>query len=193
MGLKEQLRNNRLIRVIGIDDTPFSVADERVNVAGVVCARTRFEGMLWTNIARDGWDATSALVEVLKRSKFLAQLHLLLRDGVAMGGFNVVDLEALAQQLDLPCVTVMRKLPNLDAMRAAMDNLPDADRRWERLLRAGPIHCHPPYYFQVVGEAPQLMLAALKVLTDRGNVPEALRLAHLIGAAVQQGESGRRA
>jgi endonuclease V-like protein UPF0215 family len=34
---------------------------------------------------------------------------------------------------------------------------------------------------------------ALKRLTDRGNVPEALRLAHLIGSAVVMGESSKRA
>jgi hypothetical protein len=35
--------------------------------------------------------------------------------------------------------------------------------------------------------------AVLRRLTDCGNVPEALRLAHLIGAAVVKGESGRQA
>jgi hypothetical protein len=30
-------------------------------------------------------------------------------------------------------------------------------------------------------------------LSDRGHVPEALRLAHLIGSAVEKGESGRQA
>nr|WP_289501088.1 hypothetical protein [Gloeocapsopsis sp. IPPAS B-1203] len=32
--------------------------------------------------------------------------------------------------------------------------------------------------------------AVLQRLTERGKVPEALRLAHLIGAAVVKGESG---
>lgn len=193
MGLREQLRNNRHIRAIGIDDAPFAAEDRRVNVSGIVCAGTRFEGMLWTQITRDGWDATETLIAALAESKFLPQLHLLLLDGVALGGFNVVDLALLSEKLGVPCVTVMRKLPNLEAMRAAMTHLPEPGRRWALLERAGPIHEHPPFVFQVIGETPEVALAALEALTDRGNVPEALRLAHLIGAAVKHGESGRRA
>jgi len=40
---------------------------------------------------------------------------------------------------------------------------------------------------------PAIVGAALATLTDRGKVPEPLRLAHLIGAAVVTGQSGRRA
>ena len=49
------------------------------------------------------------------------------------------------------------------------------------------------YVFQVAGEAPDVIGPALNRLTDRGHVPEALRIAHLIGSAVRTGESGRRA
>jgi len=51
----------------------------------------------------------------------------------------------------------------------------------------------PPFVFQVRGADPDAIAAALARVTDRGNVPEALRLAHLVGAAVVRGESGRRA
>jgi len=61
------------------------------------------------------------------------------------------------------------------------------------LRKAGAIHQAGPFVFQVAGAEPARIAPLLTRLTDRGNVPEALRLAHLIGSAVQQGESGRRA
>jgi hypothetical protein len=61
------------------------------------------------------------------------------------------------------------------------------------LARAGPIHRRGSFVFQVQGAEPDAIAAALARLTDRGAVPEPLRLAHLIGAAVVTGESGRRA
>jgi hypothetical protein len=55
------------------------------------------------------------------------------------------------------------------------------------------VHLRAPFAFQVQGAEPGTAAEALARLTDRGNVPEPLRLAHLVGAAVVRGESGRRA
>jgi endonuclease V-like protein UPF0215 family len=41
------------------------------------------------------------------------------------------------------------------------------------------------------GRPPEYVARALSRITDRGNVPEPLRLAHLIGAALTTGVSGR--
>jgi endonuclease V-like protein UPF0215 family len=68
--------------------------------------------------------------------------------------------------------------------------LPQPQRRLELLQRAGEIHAYPPFYFQVCGEPPKTIALVLQRLTDTGKVPEALRLAHLIGAAFIKGESG---
>ncbi|HEY9301891.1 MAG TPA: DUF99 family protein, partial [Phormidium sp.] len=82
---------------------------------------------------------------------------------------------------------------NLSAMETALRRLPQPEKRLKILQRAGTIHAFPPFYFQVCGETPGVTAAVLQRLTDCGNVPEALRLAHLIGAAVMRGESGRSA
>ncbi len=191
MELEALLRLNRTIRVIGFDDAPFiRNAGGNVSISGVVCAGTRFEGMVWGQIEQDGWDATDVILELLIGRKFLPQLHILLLDGIAFGGFNVVDLPRLSEQLQLPCVAVMRRMPNLAAIEQAMRRLPQPEQRLERLYRAGTIHAHPPFFFQVYGACPQVTFSVLKRLTDCGNVTEALRLAHLIGAAVMKGESG---
>jgi endonuclease V-like protein UPF0215 family len=185
----------RRLRAIGFDDAPFERGHGRgtVPVAGVVCSGTRFEGMVWGRVRRDGWNATDVLVSLLEGGKFLPQLHLVLLDGITLGGFNVVDLPALAARLRRPCVAVMRRPPDLRAMARAAGALPRAERRLARIRAAGPIHHRPPFAFQAVGLAPDEAYAALVRLTDTGHVPEPLRLAHLIGAAVVRGESGKRA
>ncbi len=192
--LEELLRLDRTIRVIGFDDAPFEKRrGAPVNLAGIVCSQVRFEGMLWGEIKRDGDGATDAIIELLGGSKFADQVHLVLTDGLAFGGFNLIDLPRLAEELARPCVAVMRKLPDMDAIDRALSNFEDAERRRDLIARAGEIHHHEPFYFQVAGAEPEIVGQALERLTDQGHVPEALRLAHIIGAAIKTGESSNRA
>jgi endonuclease V-like protein UPF0215 family len=164
-----------------------------VGVAGVVCAGTRFEGLVWGRLRQDGWNATDVLTRLLVPGKFLPQLHLVLLDGLSFGGLNLVDLPALAARLGRPCLAVMRRAPDLPAMELAIARLPRAPRRLALLRAAGPIHAVGRFTFQVAGADPEAAADALARLTDRGDVPEPLRLAHLVGAAVRLGESSRRA
>lgn len=188
------LNNRRQIRVIGFDDAPFSRQQtEPVAVAGVVCAGTRFEGLLWGQIAIDGFDSTDTLIRMLQNSKFKPQLHLVLLDGIGMGGLNLIDISHLSQEVKLPCVAVMRKFPNLEKMKEVIARSREPEARLAILAKAGQIYSQPPFYFQVVGLPPSLTLRVLQHLTDCGHVPEALRLAHLITAGVIKGESGKQA
>lgn len=194
MDLETLLEQNRTIRVIGFDDAPFiRHAAQPVQVAGVVCAGTRFEGMVWGQVTPDGWDATQVICDLLLPSKFLAQVHLVLLDGISLAGFNIVDLSLLAEKVQRPCVAVMRKQPNMQAVEYAIHRLPQPEQRLALIQRAGLIYNEPPFYFQVCGGKPEVIARALKRLTDCGNVPEALRVAHLITSAVVKGESGRQA
>lgn len=182
------------LRLVGFDDGPFERSPgARVPVSGVVCRDVRFEGMVFTWATRDGDDATEVIAAALSGSRFHAQVHGVLLDGLTLGGLNVIDLQTLAERLDRPCVAVMRRPPNQDAFRRALNKLPDAPDRLKRLSRAGPVHQEGGFVFQVVGEAPAAVARALAQVTDRGQVPEPLRLAHLINGAVIRGESGRRA
>jgi len=184
----------KTVRVVGLDDGPFVKRPRaRVPLVGAVCAGTRFEGMVFGRVVHDGFGATDEIVRLLVDGKFLPQLHLVLLDGIAVGGFNVIDLERLAATLKRPCVAVMRKAPDLAAVERVLGSLSQGARRLATLHRAGPIHSAPPFHFQVHGATPAEVSRVLPSLTDRGLVPEALRLAHLIGSALVTGQSGRRA
>ncbi len=184
---------DKKIRVIGFDDAPFQKGASSVSVGGVVCADTRFEGMVWGRAQRDGFDATFVLAEMLLTSKYHPQVHAVLLDGIAVGGLNIIDLPELAERVELPCIAVMRKMPDLAAMKAVIAALPSPARRLALLGRAGTIHQRPPFFFQVAGGSLEDATRVLDQATDTGHVPEALRLAHLIGSAIELGESRGRA
>jgi endonuclease V-like protein UPF0215 family len=192
--LQQKVEAGRQVRAVGIDDAPFERRRGAVvPLAGVVCSATRLEGLVWGHAHRDGDDATAAIERMLLGSKFLPQLDLLMVDGLTVGGLNVIDLRHLHEVLQIPCVAVMRRPPDLDAVRAALQRVADPDVRWATLQRAGDVHELGGFVFQHVGDTPAGIAAALGAVTDRGRVPEPLRLAHLIGAGVVRGESGRRA
>lgn len=195
MNLKKLFEAERTIRVLGIDDAHYEdkTPGAAVNMTGIVCGGTRFEGMLWSNLTKDGLDATEQIISVVKRSKFHDQLHLILLDGITFGGANVADLSILHQELQLPIVAVMRKRPNLETFLHVLDQLPKSERRLKAVDAAGPIHEQNGWVFQCQGESPNEIARVLTRLTSNGKVPEALRIAHLIGSAVMLGESTKRA
>ncbi|GLS25722.1 DUF99 family protein [Marinibactrum halimedae] len=192
--LETALKSGKAIRTIGFDDAPFKRKPfSPVNISGIVCSNTRFEGMLWGEVQQDGSDATEVITRMILNSKFHPQVHLIIIDGIAVGGFNVIDLKSLSQNINRPCVSVMRHLPDLNAIKKALKNLDDGDKKFDLIMKAGEIYQQKGFIYQVCGSTPETTAQALLALTDQGNVPEALRLAHLIGSAIMTGQSSRRA
>jgi uncharacterized protein len=194
VNLRTLLEHRRRIRTIGIDDGPFVRGSRRrVLVVGAVYSSFEFEGLLTTSVTPDGRDATECLVRAIAPSKFHAQLHLLMLDGITLGGFNVVDLPELARGLGLPCVAVMRQSPDLEAVHAALSRLPRAAARRAVMDRAGPIHRAGVLSFQAAGVEPAVAASVLTASILHGHVPECLRAAHLIASGIATGQSSHRA
>lgn len=191
--LRRLMDHGRTIRSIGFDDAPFERGRRYANITGVICKATRFEGMVWGRVTQDGWNATREVVRLLETGKFLPQLHLVLLDGIAFGGFNIVDLPQLHAELGIPCVAVMRKQPDMRAIRHALQHLSKPEKRWDLIQQAGEIYQTGGCCFQVTGAEPDVIAELLPQLTHAGHIPEPIRMAHLIGSAVKTGESGKRA
>lgn len=184
----------RVVRAAGIDDAPFvRKAGAKVCVLAAFCANTRFDSLVTTRVRAFGWGATEAIRGAVRDSRFWPQLHVVLLDGVAVGGLNVIDLQSLSEQLERPCIAVMRKAPDLAAMERAIRMYPRPEARLALLRRAGPVIERDRWVFQVQGASESFAIEALERLTDTGNVPEPLRIAHRIGSGWVLGESGRRA
>lgn len=186
------------VRVLGLDDAPFDFEDETVPVVGALMrGRTYLEAVLRTDVEVDGTDATDQLIQTLRESRYADQPKALLLDGVALGGFNVVDVGRLHEATGVPAVTVTRDPPDLDAMRRVLETrFDDWERRWEA-IRSGELFevptDHKPLHVKAVGIEPDAVAELLGRLTVRGALPEPLRVAHLIAAGIATGESRGRA
>jgi endonuclease V-like protein UPF0215 family len=75
-----------------------------------VYARQHLTGILVGEVLKDGDDAAEALARLVAGSKFAGNLHLVMLQGIALGGFNVVDVFDLHAQLDLPILVVSRRV-----------------------------------------------------------------------------------
>nr|WP_211215106.1 DUF99 family protein [Algicola sagamiensis] len=139
--LAELIRLKKQIRAIGIDDAPFQKeTGSPVNLSGIICSDTRFEGMLWGEVQKDGDDATDKIIQLIQESKFYSQINAVLLDGIAVGGFNIIDLALLSESLQRPCIAVMRKQLNILKIHQALDNFADAERRKQLIAKAGEIY-----------------------------------------------------
>ncbi len=97
------------LRVIGIDDSPFEFEDEDVLVVGsIVRAPNYLEGVLSTRVKVDGLDATDKLIQMISNSRFAEQPCMIMTDGAALGGFNLIDLKKLWEETGIPAVSISR-------------------------------------------------------------------------------------
>jgi endonuclease V-like protein UPF0215 family len=206
------------VNVIGFDDGPFA-RDHRGDVllVGVVCAGTRVDGVVSGRVRRDGADSTRRMIELVTKSQFRRHVRAILLQGIAVGGFNVVDIHALSEMLRVPVVVVTRKKPRLDTVRRALfsDDPPDlrprvrgAERKWRLILAAGEMEelgvSHRAekrakvsglradaqrLWVQRAGASLEEAREIVRASTLHGNVPEPLRVAHLIAGGIVTGKS----
>jgi endonuclease V-like protein UPF0215 family len=162
-------------------------------VGAVYRGGTDFDGLLTTRVRKDGWNATDRLLEMLEGSKFLPQLHYAILDGIAFGGFNIVDVQRLHERTGLKVLVAVRRRPDLDAVRRALGRLSRPEERWRILRRAGEIHALGKLHCQLVGMDVAEARELLDLTCTRSLLPEPLRAAHLIAGGIVNGESGRRA
>src|SRR6476646_4577913 len=115
------MRARALANVIGFDDAPHARGGRgSVLLVGVVCARTRLDGVLVSRVRRDGADSTRTMIAMVEGSQFRGSVQAVLLQGIAVAGFNVVDVHALHRALGLPVLVIARKRPALAAMRTAL-------------------------------------------------------------------------
>jgi endonuclease V-like protein UPF0215 family len=181
--------------VVGFDDAPFDREDRGdIAIVGAIFNGARLEGVIRGSVRRDGANATSNIARLIERSRFGPSLQAVLLQGVTMAGFNVVDIDALSARLSLPVVAVCRRKPNLDKIqRALLTAVPGGKRKWRIIARLGPARRHREVYVQHAGLDWDRAVALVDRFALNSRLPEPLRTAHLIAAALGHGESRHRA
>jgi endonuclease V-like protein UPF0215 family len=180
------------IRVLGVDDGSFTPHVEgQVPVIGVVFRGGYWlEGVMRTEIAVDGFDATDQIASMITGSPHWRQLRVIMLNGITFAGFNVVDVKELNLATKLPVITVTREKPDLAEINKALQNLPRSEERWETILKAGePVevatrNAKATVFVQTVGVSREDAQKILRLTSTRSNIPEALRVAHLIASGI---------
>jgi endonuclease V-like protein UPF0215 family len=183
------------IRVLGVDDGAFTPHVEgQVPVIGVVFRGGYWlDGVMHTTIAVDGFDATERIASMITSSSHYKQLRVIMLNGITFAGFNIVDVQALNAVTKLPVITVTREKPSLAEIRKALQNLSRSEERWQTILSAGePVevstrNAKAKVYVQTVGISIEDAQKILRLTSTRSNVPEALRVAHLIASGISSG------
>jgi len=180
------------IRVLGIDDGVFTPhSNELVDVVGIVYRGGYWlDGFMHTKVRVDGLDATEKLAAMITSSPHYPQLRVIMLNGVTLAGFNVVDIKELSQRVKLPVVAVTRDKPNFDDIKKALQNLSHSEQRWRAIEKAGKMikvrtrNGEEPIYVHVAGLSEEDAKRILKSTSTRSNVPEALRVAHIIASGL---------
>lgn len=180
------------IRVVGIDDGVFIPHKKGVaDVFGVVFRGGYWlDGVMKTAVAVDGMDATEKIAEMIKASPHYAQIRIIMLNGITFAGFNVVNIKKLSEFTNLPVIAVTREKPDFDDIRKALTHLPEGEERWKiienasRLISVRSRAGEAPVYVQVAGISREDAEKIVKETSTRSNVPEALRVAHLIASGL---------
>jgi endonuclease V-like protein UPF0215 family len=149
----------------------------------------------WVRV--DGLDATEKLAEMIIKSPHYPQLRVVMLNGVTLAGFNVVDIIELYERVKLPVVAVTRDKPDFDDIRKALQNLPNSEERWKAIEKAGKIlkirtrEGEEPVYVHAVGISEKDTESVLRSTSTRSNVPEALRVAHIIASGLTKLDSSQ--
>jgi endonuclease V-like protein UPF0215 family len=180
------------IRIIGVDDGVFTPrSKDSVIVVGVVFRGGYWlDGVMHTRVKVDGVDATKKISSMIVGSSHRKQLRVIMLCGITFGGFNVVDIKELSMKTGLPVIAVTREKPNLKDVQAALKNLPKSEERWRAMVNAGETfevatrHKDAKVFIQVFGVSVKDAVKILRLTSTRSNVPEALRVAHLVASGV---------
>lgn len=185
------------IRILGIDDS--ALLNEKVMIVGTIFRGGDWmDGVLRSDITRDGLDATEIISNMIKKSKHYGQVRVVILDGITYGGFNPVDIEELYKETGIPIIVIMRAYPDFEKIKSALTNFPDAKKRWEIIQKAGKIEeivlkNKSSIYIQKMGISLKNAENILLLTSIRSNIPEPLRVAHLIATGISLGESRRKA
>jgi endonuclease V-like protein UPF0215 family len=177
--------------LLGVDDGAFdkwTQADVPI-VAVMMEGGDLVEAVAITRFAVDGDDATGFLAQWVGRARFRPALQGVVLGGITIAGLGVVDVAKLAKRLVLPVLVVNRRDPADHRLHAALAAA-GLEERCAIVDRApGAFRLDEGVFVSCAGIDEAGARSLLRASLAKSNVPEPLRLAHLIGRAVATGES----
>jgi endonuclease V-like protein UPF0215 family len=177
--------------ILGVDDAPFDKKQSRpVPVVGVLMeGNDLVEGVALTEFPVDGSDATGFLADWIARLRWRPAIQAVVLGGITLAGLGVVDLEALADLLQVPVLAVTRREPGRSRLDAAFVAAGLPERRSIARRSPAAVRAAPGLYVAFAATQPARATALIRATLRKSRMPEPLRLAHLIAQALGRGES----
>lgn len=122
---------------------------------------------------------------MVKSSRFAAHTRLVLLEGIALAGFNVVDIHGLADALGMAVLVVVKRKPDIEAVqRALLERVPGGRRKWLLIEKAGAMEPVAGCWVQRAGIELEDAANVIRSLAVHGRMPEPLRVAHLVASVL---------
>ncbi|MFC1769103.1 DUF99 family protein [Nanoarchaeota archaeon] len=178
------------VRVMGIDDSPFDKKKKGdVLVIGTVYrGGSSLDGVATSKVRVDGRNSTDKIIKMINNSKWKSQLQCIFLDGIAFGGFNVMNINKLHKRTKLPIIVIIRRMPDVEKIIKTLNKIGMEDKV-KLIEKAGEVRKVGRIYIQFVGISITRAKELLKICCTNSNVPEPLRISHIIASGVKLGES----
>ena len=120
-------------------------------------------------------------------------IQLVMLQGIAFAGFNVVDIHAVNRRLGIPVLVVSRREPDLEGVRRALlDSVPGGERKWRLVEAAGEPTEGDGLWYQCAGCSCGVARLVVSRLAVHSRIPEPLRTAHIIAGGISPLSSRQR-
>ncbi|MFX1531616.1 MAG: DUF99 family protein [Promethearchaeota archaeon] len=176
---------------IGIDDSTFDLKSDfkTAQLIGVICQGIRMVNVIRTEIDIDGNNATEKIIELVRQNE--KQVQYVFTHTITFGGFNIINLEQIYNEVNIPIIAFNDKKVDIDSVvNALIKKFPkDYKEKIQCILEAGNLYQSriqtaggiSNIYFHLKGIEISEVNFLLKKSSIDSKLPECLRLAHLIG------------
>ena len=182
----------REFRILGIDDS-YRRGDKETFIIGTILRGGQLlDGIITLKAKVDGDDATENLITAIKKSRHYGQIRCIMLNGIAVGGFNIIDINQLSQKTKFPVIVVIRKMPDFRKIEKALGKIGQSEKM-KLIKKAGKVYKAGKIYFQISGISKNKAEEIIKLAATHSLIPEPIRLSHLIASGIVLGENKPRA
>lgn len=172
-------------RFLGVDDSSHEkFEDEKTSLIGVTYRGAEFiEDVRKVEVKIDGGDATEKIIELYNNAE-ASEIAAVVLDGISFAGLNVVDLEKLSGEIEVPVVAVTTSRPDREKFYEALKIVGNEEGFWsledpvELELEEGKV------FLQFAGCTEKEAKEIVQKSTLQGLTPECVRVADMIGRIV---------
>lgn len=177
--------------ILGIDDAPFTKRkDDTVPIVAVMMeGASLVDGVAINTMKIDDPEATRFIIDWIKELRWTPSLQGVVFGGITIAGLGLLHLPNIAKELNLPVMAVTRQ--------STHDSTLDMALKAAGLTQLLPVlEQNPPavevdegLFVSFSGGAEHEVRRLIHSTLHKSTMPEPLRIAHLIGAALINGES----